>query len=143
MVCPVPMKYPDEDLDVGPLNQYWLLIKFIMASPGDIMETFEVRRCIKEDGVVYIKDKEGNEDVGTLSRKYNDAWNFLLDMSPAVYFKAFCDCLPKASELGRQPYYWETYRIVFLAVKICNEMILDQIPRGMSVGWLFLQTTLI
>ena len=116
MMFPVPLRYPDEDLDVGPLNHYWLLIKFIMVCPGDIMETFEVRKFTKENGVVYIKDQEGKEDVGTLSRKDNDTWNFSLDMSPAISFKAFSDCLPKASELGRQPYYWETYRIGFLAV---------------------------
>ena len=47
MACPVPLKYRDKDLDVGPLNHYWMLIKFIVVCPGDIMDTFEVRKCTK------------------------------------------------------------------------------------------------
>ena len=31
MVCPIPPLYDEEDLDVTPLNHYWLLIKFIMV----------------------------------------------------------------------------------------------------------------
>ena len=68
--CPVPPLYgfdEEEDLDVTPLKHYWLLIKFIMVCPGDI-DLFEVQKCSK-DGVVYIKDKNGVHDVGTVQKR--------------------------------------------------------------------------
>ena len=98
MACPIPPFYDfdsDKDLDVTLLNHYWLLIKFIMVCPGDIMELFGVWKCSK-DGVIYIKDKNGVEDVGTLSKKDNDKWSFLLDYCSELYFKYFSDCLPKS-----------------------------------------------
>ena len=132
MVCSVPPLYgfdtsDEDDLDVTPLNHYWLLIKFIMVCPWDIMELFEVQKCTKEAGVIYIKDKNDVEDMGTLSRKDNDKWAFLLGYCSELYFKCFSDWLPKSSEIGRVPYWLETYRIGLFAVKVTNNAVGEKI----------------
>lgn len=111
---------PDEedDQNVSALNDYWLIIKFIMVCSGDILELFEVRKCTKEENVIYINDKNGVEDVGTRSRKDNDKWAFLLDYSSKFYFKCFSNCLTTSQDLERVPYRWEIYRIRYFAVKV-------------------------
>ena len=41
--------------DLGPLSNYWMLVKFIVIYPGVELETFEVGQCrIGEDARVYI-----------------------------------------------------------------------------------------
>ena len=97
--------------------------------PGDIMELFEVQKCSNEDGVIYIKDQNGVEDVGTLSKKDNDKWHFLLDYASELYFKCFSDCLPKNST-----YWWETYRVGYFAVKVTNNAIVDKIREACMCG---------
>ena len=133
MACPVPPFYgfdsDEEDLDVTPLNHYWLLIKFIMVCPGDIMELFEVQKSSKEDGIIYIKDKNGVHDVGTLSRKDNDKWAFLLDYCSELYFKCFSDCLPKS-----HTYWWGTYRVGYFAVKVTNNAVVEKIREACMYG---------
>ena len=78
-----------------------------------MVQLFEVRKSTKEDGVIYFKDKNGVEDVGTLSRKDNDKWAFLLDYCSELYFKCFSNCFLKSDT-----YWWETYRIGYFAVKV-------------------------
>ena len=50
-----------------------------MVCTGDFIDLFEVQNCTKEKNVIYIKDKNGVEDVGTLSKKDNEKGALLLD----------------------------------------------------------------
>ena len=96
--------------DVSPLSTYWMIVKFIVVYPGTDIETFEVNKCCKEDGVVYLKkDDEYGDKVAQFSKKDNEVWGFLFHYSDDIYFKNFMDCKPKDIN-GREPYYWETYR---------------------------------
>ena len=112
--------------DVGPLTTYWMLVKFIVVYPGTDIETFEVSKCCREDGVVYLKkDHDSGDRVAQFSKKDNEVWGFLFDYSDEIYFKNFMDCNPRDIN-GREPYYWETYRGGYLAVKVMNRNIVEK-----------------
>ena len=66
--------------DVGPLTTYWMIVKFIVVYLGTDIETFEVNKCCREDGVVYLKkDHDSGDHVVQFSEKDNEVWGFLFD----------------------------------------------------------------
>ena len=91
--------------NVSPLSTYWMIVKFIVVYLGTDIETFEVNKCCKEDGVVYLKkDDKSGDRVAQISKKDNEVWGFLFHYSDDIYFKSFMDCKPKDIN-GREPYY--------------------------------------
>ena len=120
--------------DVSPLSTYWMIVKFIVVYPGTDIETFEVNKCCKEDGVVYLKkDDESGDTVAQFSKKDNEVWGFLFHYSDDIYFKNFMDCKQKDIN-GREPYYWETYSRGYLAVKVMNRNIVEKIQEACIDG---------
>ena len=120
--------------DVSPLSTYWMIVKFTVVYTGTDIETFEVSKCCKEDGVVYLKkDDESGDRVAQFSKKDNEVRGFLFHYSDDIYFKNFMDCKPKDIN-GREPYYWETYRGGYLAVKVMNRNIVEKIQEVCTDG---------
>ena len=65
--------------------------------------------------------------MATLSKKDNDTWKFIFDHTSDVFFKCFSGCKPTFGDLGHAPYYWETYCLGYMAVKIQNQFLAGQI----------------
>ena len=91
--------YMDDSLDASPLSQYWMLVKWIMVSPGDEIELFAYGKLCRDNDVVYLMD-EHRKLVATLSKKDNDTWKFLFDHTSEIFFKCFSDCKPAFGDLG-------------------------------------------
>ena len=67
--------------------------------------------------------------VVQFSPKDSEVWNFLIYYTDQVYFKSFEDAKPQHIN-GRKPYYWETYRGGYLAIKITNRNIVEKIQEA-------------
>ena len=111
---------------MSPLSKEFLLIKWIVVSPGDALDLFQVSDVTKHfDANSYEAMSLILADIPDVqfSEKDTQTFEFLFDYTDEIHFKCFSDC--KYIDGGSSRYYLNTYQVRYLAVKLQNQWVKD------------------
>ena len=109
---------------MSPLSKEYLLIKWIVVSPGDALELFQVSDVFRHfDANSYEAMSLIIEDIPDVqfSEKDTQTFGFLFDYTDEIHFKCFSDC--KYIDGGSSGFYLNTYQVRYLALKLLNQWV--------------------